>query len=466
MKLEANQISIHEILETVFRNKWLFLLCSVLGLLGALVFVDHTDKYYYSKADIQVIDKNASEPLLKGLGVTTSMHQRFNTVRARMVSLGYLEEMARSLQEENKRNMALHPGSRDWLPFLGGQPVEKAAENVKNSLSMGVTNGIIFIRCERKDPYEAQHIVRRLTSQVQESLRGFSEIRLGEAIEVLKGLVDQYSDKLTYAEEVLRDFEVYNQVDLAGNDMPAPSDLTDLEASTESPKGIVLRFVSLLDRHSTNEVNLQALRAKYAVLVEDLNKEPEYLITHYTSERSRVAMELEGLLAKGTGELEQLRQGRTEDHPLVIEKREEVEQYARGMGEWDNPVTSLQEQSVNPVIADIKKESSRLRAEIQSLERQQDRLLDQITDMKEKVKQIPGKELAKTRLKREMGIQAGLYSSIRVRYEQALLTHELEKKDRGVVFQELGQASLNLKPIRPRETFIYGKPLAISGYYA
>lgn len=445
MALQTNQMSVHEILEMIFQNKLLFIACTLLGLLVAYVIVYNTDKWYDSRADIQVVDRNANEPLLKGLGVTTSMHQRFRTVRARLLSRGSLEKLIQDLRSMPKYKNKLYDLARG-----------DAGDTAKTlQVEMGVTGGIIYVRCERRHPDEAWAVVDYMKDKMQDELVGFSENRLKDTRAVLQDLSNKYGRKLAEAEEVLRDFQIINQMDLVGTTPEEMSDVVSQLGAGSGPRSVVSQFVNLYEQHSQNEIQLQAMLAKHQSILQQIAAEPAFEVTGVTLEPSTENQTVRTQLAKAEAELESLQKTCSEMHPFVQEKKDEVASLRRQAERSEDQVVREQKKSANPVLSKLRLEASTLEADIEALEQEQVRLMAQIDKMKERVKNIPRLELDKTRLRRETKILAQTYQDIRQRYAKAELTHEMEKQDRQEYFLVLGQASHNTTPIRPNRKFMY-----------
>ncbi|HBF34090.1 TPA: hypothetical protein DDW35_05960 [Candidatus Sumerlaeota bacterium] len=459
MPIQANQMSVHEILEMIFQNKWLFLFCTAFGLLISIGYISRTEKWYSSRADIQVVDRNSSEPLLRGLGVTTSVAARFNAVRARILSPNNMEKFVAEIQTENKESLRKNVNETNRLPNLGDLKKDVAAKILSSSIGLGVANGIIFVTAECHSPHEAQFIVDRLQARVRDELMNTREDRLRDAQSVLKGLLDEYSDKLKKSEEFLRDFEVYNQVELfEGREQTLEQSIKLQNAmpggATGGATSLVGRSTALSEKTSENEIKLKTLQTRLKATQEQIKKEPEFSVSSYTSEPSATNKQMESLVAKSEAELALLRQNRTSEHPLVQEKEAEVRELRAKQAQLSTPVIRQEQKVANPVLAQLKMQEANLRTEIDAMEQEQIVLIKQIKELHERIKTIPGKELEKTRIKRELTILTSTYQNIRQRFEDATLTGKIENEDRQT-FSTLTPATFDASPTKPKKEFIY-----------
>jgi len=439
MPAQPNQISVHELLEMVFQNKWLFLLCTFLGGLLAWLVVERSDKWYESQADIQVIERNTDEPLLKGLSVTTTVNQRFNSVCRRILSPIRLDKMVRDLGDKNLRYLSKN--------------TDEAVRDLASTIDMGVSLGSIFVRAERKDPREAQVIVDYLTKRLQEELNNVRENQIGETLVILEELLDQYTQQLEKSERVLKDFASMDiDVSLGSGDLLREANYLDMES--KGPKGLIAQFLDFLQRQNDAEIKVKSLRAELDGVLAQIEKEPPFRVTQQTTERSELAKRLESLIARTSAELAVLMDDKSSSHPLVIEKQEDIARFRKQLEEGAGPVLKEEQRSVNPVLAQLEMKASGLSLEIPAQETERAQLEEKARALAERIQQIPAKELEKAQYKREMGIQAAMYTEIRKRYEDALLTNKLERADKDARFEVLSPASYNPQCIRPKRAFV------------
>jgi uncharacterized protein involved in exopolysaccharide biosynthesis len=445
MPLQASQMSVHEILEVIFQNKWRFFLSVFLGLSIACLYTRLTDKVYEAKAEIRINDRSANEPLLQGLGVTTTMAQRFTTMRSRLLAPAELKNTVQAILSDPR-----YQGQR---PFLEKHAKAfDAAQELSGSVFMDIRGGVLTIRAERQNPDEALAVVETLEPNVEAELQRFSGDRLTSITGTLAGLLEKYKNLLTKNEEDLRDFKSYNQIDLAGTQEDMLRMANNLDAVSESPKGLLARLISLLDRHSSNELELQALSAKCAAIESQIQAEPEFRVKEFTTGQSEMHKQMEALLAKALTELETIRKDRSDAHPLVRDKMDEIARYRAKLEELGSPVVREEQKTANPVREGLKMQLASLKAEIESKRKEQEHLVSQSKELQMRVAKIPEKELERMRINREVSIQQSMYNDIHLRYEKAKLTRSLEEAE-TLTFERLG-AFKNPNPIRPNSRFI------------
>ena len=445
MPLQASQMSVHEILEVIFQNKWRFFLSVFLGLSIACLYTRLTDKVYEAKAEIRINDRSANEPLLQGLSVTTTMAQRFNTMRSRLLAPAELEKTVREILSDPR-----YQGQR---PFLEKHAKAfDAAQELSGSVFMDIRGGVLTIRAERQNPDEALAVVKTLEPNVEAELQRFSEDRLNETTKTLGSLLKKVTNDLTKNEEELRDFESFNQMELASTRDDVQRIANRLDSVSENSKRLLARLLDLLERQSANEVDLKSKIAQCAAIESQIQAEPEFRVKEFTTGQSAMHKEMESLLAKAQTDLETIRKDRSDTHPLVREKTDEIARYRAKLEELNKPVVREEQKIANPVRENLKMQLASLKGEIESKRKEQAQLEAQSKDLQPRVAKMPGKDLERARINREVAIQQNMYNEIKLRFERAKLTRSLEKAE-ALSFERLG-AFKNPNPIRPNSRFI------------
>lgn len=454
MPVQPNQMSVRELLEMVFQNKWLFLLCTLCGLGLAVVAGDRMVKIYKSEAQILVDDRQSTDPMIQGLGVTTSVNQRFTTVKAKILSV------------ESIRKMGVQLGF--FSPKLAGDQLLGRIEDLRNAISINLGAGIINVRCERagrlkdpdKDAKEPQKIVDFVTNAIIDENLRVRQNQITGARNLLGRLEAQYTAKLEQAEGVLKDFSEINQVDLSGrNAVDLVAEVGGIEQQSGGSRTMVTRLLDLLSRQADNEIKLKALQDKRQKLLEQIKKENQYTVTETTSAPSEVVRQLKERHAKAIADLTELRLDASDEHPLVQDKLAEIRRYEEQLKKNDTPSVMEEKKTLNPVVEQLRLQVSDLEGQIASLQTEQISLEKQAKDLKERVKTIPAKEMEKSRLLREQSINANMYQAIRLKSENAILTEQLEAEDRGTRFSINNPASFEPEPIRPHKKMVWAMGL-------
>ena len=208
-------------------------------------------------------------------------------------------------------------------------------------------------------------------------------------------------------------------------------------------------------RLADNDIRLKSLEAKHAQLKERLAAEPGFTVSEVTSTPSELTRQLQQIYGRSGAKLAQMRSsGMTDQHPLVADKLAEIARLEEQIAGTLGPVTIEEKRSVNQIAAQLKMDLHDLESEIVALETEQDNLGTRAAALTEEIKAIPAKELKKSHLEREKAIQASTYKNIRMRYENALLTHKIESADRDTRFTVLDPPTLEERPIRPKKEFV------------
>ncbi|MBN1867113.1 hypothetical protein JW916_07445 [Candidatus Sumerlaeota bacterium] len=447
MPIQPNQMSVRELLEMVFQHKWVFLVCALLGLTIAFVAARNMDKWYDSKADIQVEDRMSNDPALRNLVVTPSVQQRFATVHVRIKSV------------ESMKRLGIEAGlirSDDMQPEKA-ETLRGKIQALQTSIRIGLNarSGIISVRCERRDPKEAYDICRRIVNALKEENTRIRESDIRTTRELLEKLRDRYSIKMRDAQTVLRDFREINMLDLEAAPPEMLRETNALVSESGGPKAQVLRLVQLLSRQSDNEIRMESLKAKRDNLRERIQKEPPFRTSEVTLAPSEMKRLLDEKLAKARSDLTDLMVDKTTSHPLVQERIAEIGHYEEQLSGAGEPIRVNEKQAINPNLEQMNLQLAEIETDIAAIETEQTGLGTEIEDMVQRVHEIPSKELEKLELEQEFRIQSATYQDIRRRLEQTELTNTLESEERDVRFIVLNEASYSEVPIRPNEKFIW-----------
>ena len=441
MTIQPNQMSVRELLEMLFQNKWPFLLCTLAGFCVAWFALEKMDKWYQSEATIQIVDRMTNDPMTKGLGVATPLSQRFQEVSAKVLSNPSMTKMAKDLK-------LVRADAREEVLMA-------AVNGIKSSLSIRYSDGgQVVVHCERKNSCdEAQSIVKWVVKSVQAENTLVREAQIRQAMDLLSGLLTQYKNKLDDAEKVLKNFVEMNQLDLTQDPREMMENIKGI-TNTDGARGMISQLLELVTRQTDNDLKLTALVAKRQQIQGQIAKEPAFKTSQMLTAQSEVTQQLERKRADAITALTGLRNTMSENHPLVQAKMNELKHYDDELRKSSAPVTLNETKSVNPVHEQLNLQLSTLETEIAALKSEQESLKKQTAQMTERTRGIPDKELQKDQLMREKTIYTRTYETLRNKYEDALLTNKLEGADREARFDIINEPSRDNVAIRPSKKFV------------
>lgn len=453
MAMQANQMSVHEILEMIFQKKRLFLLCTLLGLGASMLVFEMAVKWYDSRAEILVLDRQTDDPNIRGLANTTSIQARFNTVRAKILSVANLVELLPKFQlrgYDPSRAASLSPAQRRAYE-------ESLAKALAGSVQMYLRGPVIHVRVERQGEGgadEAYRMVEVLANEVQNRYIEVRESDINDARMVLERLLSQYRERLEESEKYVRHFSEMNMVDLTEDQGDLRRSLMGLESQQAGSKAMVGRLLNLMKRQDDSLLAVRKLRAQREAVAAQVEAEPEYVVSEVTTAQSSMERLLGHRLAEAQAQLIELQRDRSPEHPMVRDKMAEVARFTEQLEKVKSPVVTEERKSVNQRLVQLRSQLNQLDADIAAAESERHALEEEVDALTERIKQIPMKELRRSELVREMNVARQMYQNIRMRFENAELTHQLEIKDRQTRFETIRPPSVNPAPIRPNRKFI------------
>ncbi|MFQ5568335.1 MAG: GumC family protein [Rhodothermales bacterium] len=210
---EAQEISLHEVLEVVFKNKWIILICFVGVLAGAAVYTLKQDPEYEAESTIIVDVQQANPQLGEMLGFETFNRNLFNEIeiiRSRKIAMLVAEQII---------DIKYVPGTAQTFSVLGAQGAAENALEVAQRLQgrirvQPVTRGVDVVEIVAKStiPEEAALIATLYAEQYVAYNREVSRSHVTASREFLDEVTDSYSEELRNTENELTAFLRSEQV--------------------------------------------------------------------------------------------------------------------------------------------------------------------------------------------------------------------------------------------------------------
>src|SRR5688572_3774599 len=397
--------------EARVRRVQLALTFAALALLGlALAWL--LPRKYESGVTILVQEDNIIQPLMEGRAVPTSVADRARIAREVIYSRKIINEVLE------------HGG---WLA-RDPSPVEMerlAIELRKRTTISSPGPNLIEIWYEDRDPMRALSVARRLGELfIEESLRT-KERESREAYEFIAARVDEYHDKLTQAEERLKQFRASNPDARPGAGADVNARIAQLRASIEQARSGV----------AESEVRASAVASQVAAersVTAAQNRENQY--------RER--------LAKLQGELDVLRLSYTDEYPDVVRLKRQVEdleaEIAASAAEPGLVPASL---GYAPVAASpgLRTELTRSRGEAAAMRARVSETEKLLEEELERARRIADIDAVYAELTRDYEVNRDVYQDLLKRRENARVSMSLDAEHRGLTFRVQEPAALPLQ---------------------
>lgn len=160
-------------------------------------------------------------------------------------------------------------------------------------------------------------------------------------------------------------------------------------------------------------------------------------------------------LVQASERLADLKVRYTDQYPEVIELTRQVEELrARVKAQGDDPDAVIKTPG-GPVARQFALRLERIKAEVNSLERQRRNVEAEVQALKERVEATPGVEQDLQKLQRDHGIMQENYRGLLEKQMDATLAESLERRQKGEQFRVIDPANLPVVPDSPNRILIF-----------
>ncbi|HWP47817.1 MAG TPA: GNVR domain-containing protein [Candidatus Limnocylindrales bacterium] len=434
--------------QVLSRRTWFFFLPFFFVLCGATVASFILPEVYRSSTTILIERDQVINPLTKGLGVASEMEERLRTLRQGILSRPLIEKVIKKL----------------GLDLSVQNPVEfeDLIKEIQKNLTVTVKGNDLFsVSYEGQNPVQVRDLVSTLTGLYIEENLNAKRSEAYAAFDFINEQLQIYKKKLEDSEKTLREFKEANLKDLRYKIPTVLKDGGTGEVQAGSPVGELLgagaqnSHMAKLEQYQNAltevEIALKEANLKMSLLKNQLEKEPPT-----TNNKTILANPVETKLKELESQLAGLRTQYTDQHPDVIQTKNEIEMLKKQLASSKPIVIKNPEGSsmVNPVYENLRKELTAVEIQIKSLEKRRDQLQSKIEEAELKVKSIPKLEQEFIRLTRDYNVNENIYQMLLRRLEEARISRELEVKDKGTTFTVIEPPVLPLRPVKPNKLWI------------
>jgi uncharacterized protein involved in exopolysaccharide biosynthesis len=278
MPMQTSQISVREVLEIVFANKWVFLLCVCIGLVVAYFVAEQKVKTYRAEGRLTVENPISKDPLTKGVSEQvkkqmsdeSSLEFRFNKSVERLLDLKNLQQIAQKVK----------------IAGFNPADLEASAKALRNSLSVALQGNTILIACAMPE-LKVENVqertsvpddVARVVNEVGDGLiTAYEQVRdehIQDAQKLLQGLRDQYDQKVRQAEIKLGNFDELYRLDLLADPAELANDMNSISLENSTPGSLVKQYEQGVALHMQTTVDLLSKRAPREEIQRQIEEEP------------------------------------------------------------------------------------------------------------------------------------------------------------------------------------------------
>ena len=444
-----------DILEIIYRRKWVILIPLLLGALGSVYISMGVKPYYISSTLILVEHQKVPESYVTPTD-TTPVATRLSTITQQIMSRTNLEKIIKefNLYRGNEGDDLVWGMSRikKYLGIDGGgkASMEDAVEKMRDSIEVEVIGktkrggGDAFtISYQGADPTKTMDITNDLASMFIEENLKIREMNAEGTSVFLESELGKSREELEVKEDAIRKFKETNRGALPDQ----------LDSNLRTLDRLQLELQSM--RNDLRSAKDRKAALEDAIYNSGSENNEAVLLGPEVSLSANPVKELERLRSL----LDQLLSTYTENYPDVQVVRSNIKQL-------EDKIAKTTEQESSGKNEDAKKgeivkkapskkviyskrnmEILSIKSQINFYENRNSQLVKQIKRYEKRVEAVPGNEQKLADLKRGYSIMLRNYQSLKEKILDARLAENMEKKQKGERFRVIDPANHPEKPI-------------------
>jgi polysaccharide chain length determinant protein (PEP-CTERM system associated) len=415
----------------VWVKKRYVMICSWLICPIGFVYVASMPDIYETQARVFVDTRSVLQPLLRGLTIQTDPQQEIAMMVQTLLSRPNLEIIAR------ESDLDIRTSTPEQYESL----INSLSRNIKLS---GAGRDLYTISFTHADPQMTRVVVQETLDLFVEGQKGSSRMDTDSANQFIDEQIDEYSSRLSSAEQRLANFK-RKYSDLLPNQGSFYSNYASLETLLEQTQLTI----------KETEQQILALAGQ----VKGTNSLVDDFSVQSTANQSSLTTRFDSRIKNLEENLDQLMLKYTELHPDVIEannllnvlkkaRQEEIDLYfAEGDGEQTDQIGSI--------ASELKLEMSRLESQIASLKVRESDYSAKIEDLKQKIDLVPQVEAERTALNRDYEITKRKHTELLTRKDSSELSQKADLSSENVQFKVIDPPITPQKPSGPNRLIYY-----------
>lgn len=423
-------------LRGIWRHRWYALVSAWLVCLLGWAAVFMVPNTYESTATVYVDTDSMLRPLLRGLTVDIDVAEKLGIMAKRLLSRPNLERVAKmaDLDHDAKTDAELDQIVRD----LERNIVLREMRSTRHTPRPEPPD-LYVIGARNTDPQRAQRIVEALLETFVEDTVGDHRSRTEMAERFLDQQIREYEQKLTDAEDRLREFKRAN-----------------IDVLPDQEQSYYQRLQTARSELERVELSLREARFRRNELQMQLQGTP-------TSQR---AVGADGSVAQTPTEerlltlqrrLDELLLKYTEEHPDVVETKRSIEALLKQLESERNAMQSGEQPpgaAPNPLHQQIRLALGEVEAEIAALQVRREEFRNRVERLQEQIETLPQVEAELQRLNRNYEIYREQYNTLVSRRESAKISEEVEQTGEDLKFRVIEPPRMPVKPISPNRLML------------
>lgn len=381
-------------------------------------------KAYEASSTVFVERSYVIDPLIKGIGVTSSMEERLKILKDRITTRNIIDRVMKKL------DMDINIKSPEQYEARINSIRENLDIKVKTSRTRGDETQLFSISYKDKDPVIVRDLVNTLISEYIEENLTYKRTDAYSAYEFIDGQLLEYKKKLDDSDRAIREFREKN-----------PHLIPQSEGTLQTR---IENFQSIL---IDTEIKLKELIKKRENLQKQLSGEKELTVAFVTKEGSPQAR-----LNFLNNTLMVLLTKYTDNYPEVIKVKSEIEELKKQIAEAKDAKSEhigSETATINPIYQQIREELAKTDSEIESLKARSEEILKQQQAAQNLLGRMPKEQEEWSKLQRDRNVYQKIYDDLLQKLENARVSKDLEFADKTATFKVVDPAILPHYPVSP-----------------
>lgn len=379
-------------------------------------------KTYEASSTVFIERSSIIDPLIRGVGVPSSMEDRLRNLRDSITSRNIIERVAKKLDVDIK---AKNPGQ-----------YEAKIESIRKNLDIKVKSSreretdLFNISYTGGDPKTVRDVVNTIVSEYIEENMGYKRTDAYGAYEFIDSQLLEYKKRLEESDRATREFREKNP-----NMVP------------QSETTLLGRLEGFQTAKIEADIRLKELLRKRDNLQKQLSGEKELTVAFVTRDDST-----QGRLTHLNNQLMLLMTRYTDSYPEVIKVKKEIEELKKQIAQAKDSRmegSGSETSAINPIYQQLKEEFARTDAEIESLRARSAELSRQQQQAQGILGRMPKEQEEWAKLQRDRNVYLRIYDNLLQKLENARISKDLELTDKSATFRIVDPAILPTLPVKP-----------------
>ncbi len=416
---------VRAVLRGMWQRRWLGVIVAwVVALVGGVVVMRMSDRYEIS-ARVFVDTQTVLKPLLSGLAVQLDADQQVAMLARTLITRPNLEAMVAQAGDE----LRVPEGERDRF-------IEGLTRNIKIASAAGREN-LFNISYLDTDPQRGQRVVGHLVSLFMQSGRGDNRRDADEATRIINEQIKVYEDRLSEAENRLKDFKLKNAAYIGNVNQ-------DYFARTNAASDEAVKL----------RTELRAAEQSRDAIRRELSGEDPVLLSAAPSAAPSVSPELDTRIEAARRQLDELERRYTAEHPDVVATRELLTSL---QGQRQRELDARRKASsgtklsaaTNPVFQQLKIALTEAEANVASLRSRLGDAQDRLGQLRSASGRVPQVEAEMAQLNRDYDVLRRQYQELVGRRETASLSRNVDASSHLAEFRLIDPPRVSPRPVFP-----------------